>query len=115
MNTLKTHASKPAAAFTRIAVVVAVALLLGLTFVSRPADAQSIAAPRAEIVKQLGNAYAEAPVAIGLTQDGNVIELFTTGDGSTWTMVVTSPDGLSRVVASGASWVSTSSLAGMEN
>ncbi len=113
MNTLKTHVSKPAAAFTRI--VVAMALLSGLALVARPADAQSIAAPRAEIVKQLGNAYAEAPVAIGLTQDGNVIELFTTGDGSTWTMVVTSPDGLSRVVASGASWVSTSSLAGREN
>lgn len=111
MNTLKTHVSKPAAAFTRI--VVAMALLSGLALVARPADAQSIATPRAEIVKQLGNAYAEAPVAIGLTQNGNVIELFTTGDGSTWTMVVTSPDGLSRVVASGASWVSTRPQAGM--
>ncbi len=111
MNTLKTHVSKPAAALTRI--VVAMALLSGLALVTRPADAQSIAAPRAEIVKQLGNAYAEAPVAIGLTQNGNMIELFTTGDGSTWTMVVTSPDGLSRVIASGASWVSTRSLAGM--
>ncbi len=90
------------------------ALLSGLALVARPADAQSIAAPRAEIVKQLGDTYAEAPVAIGLTGDGNVIELFTTGDGSTWTMVVTSPDGLSRVVASGETWVSTRPLAGMK-
>ena len=111
MNTLKTHVSKPAAAFTRI--VAAMALLSGLAFVSIPAEAQSIAAPRAEIVKQLGNAYAEAPVAIGLTGNGSVIELFTTGDGSTWTIVITSPDGLSRVVASGESWMSTRALAGM--
>ena len=36
MNTLKTHVSKPAAAFTRI--VVAMALLLGLALVSLPAE-----------------------------------------------------------------------------
>ncbi len=112
MNTLKTHVSKPAAAFTRI--VVAMALLSGLAFLSLPAEAQSIAAPRAEIVKQLGDAYAEAPVAIGLTGNGSVIELFTTGDGSTWTIVITSPDGLSRVVASGESWMSTRALAGLK-
>ena len=112
MNTFKTHVSKPAAAFTRI--VVAMALLAGLALVSAPAEAQSVAAPRAEIVKQLGDAYAEAPVAIGLTQNGSVIELFTTGDGSTWTIVITSPDGLSRVVASGESWMSTRALAGMK-
>ena len=111
MNTLKTHVSKPAAAFTRI--VVAMALLSGLALVSLPAEAQSTAAPRAEIVKQLGDAYAEAPVAIGLTGNGSVIELFTTGDGSTWTIVITSPDGLSRVVAAGESWMSTRALAGL--
>ncbi len=111
MNTLNSHVSKPAAAFTRI--VAAMALLLGLALVSVPAEAQSVTAPRAEIVKQLGNAYAEAPVAIGLTGNGSVIELFTTGDGSTWTIVITSPDGLSRVVAAGESWMSTRALAGM--
>ncbi len=111
MNTFKTHVSKPAAAFTRILVVMA--LLSGLALVSLPAEAQSIASPRAEIVKQLGDAYAEAPVAIGLTGNGSVIELFTTGDGSTWTIVITSPDGLSRVVAAGESWMSTKALAGM--
>ncbi len=112
MNTLKTNVSKPAAAFTRI--VVAMALLSGLALVSAPAEAQSVTAPRAEIVKQLGDAYAEAPVAIGLTGNGSVIELFSTGDGSTWTIVITSPDGLSRVVASGESWMSTKALAGMK-
>ena len=54
MNTLKTHVSKPAAAFTRI--VAAMALLSGLAFLSVPAEAQSTAAPRTEIVKQLGDA-----------------------------------------------------------
>ncbi len=53
-------------------------------------------------------------MAIGLTGNGSVIELFTTGDGSTWTIVITSPDGLSRVVAAGESWMSTRALAGLK-
>lgn len=60
---------------------------------------------RAEVVTQLAARYEEAPIALGLTSDGAVLELFTAPDGSTWTIVVTLPNGLSRVIATGESWI----------
>lgn len=43
-------------------------------------------------------------MALGLTQAGGMIELFTTPAGETWTLIVTSPRGLSCLVASGQNW-----------
>ena len=53
---------------------------------------------------QLGSWYSEALVAIGLADTAGVVEVFSTGDGSTWTMVLTMPDGMSCVMATGEGW-----------
>lgn len=68
--------------------------------------------PRAEVVKLLGERYAEAPVSMGLARNGGVVEVFTTRDGATWTIVLTMPNGQSRVIGSGESWTSVAQLAG---
>lgn len=68
--------------------------------------------PRAEVVKVLGERYAETPVSMGLAQNGGVIEVFTTRDGETWTIVLTMPNGTSRVIGSGESWTSVAQLSG---
>lgn len=68
------------------------------------ASAQTTWIERAEIVDKLAGQYAEAPVAMGLASSGGVIELFTSADGATWTLVLTMPDGLSRMVAAGEGW-----------
>lgn len=52
---------------------------------------------------QLERRYAEVPVASGLTQD-KLLQVFATSDGSTWTVVLTRPDGMSCVVATGHDW-----------
>jgi hypothetical protein len=84
----------------------ATALLLGsFTLGSEPAWAQSAAAPRSQIVNLLSQRFAEAPVALGLAHDGGLVEIFTSPDGSTWTMVLTRPNGMSRVLATGQVWV----------
>ena len=116
MKTQTHHWSLPIISLTRrlVVIVAAVALIASSVIVSGPAAAQSLSQPRAEILKILGENYAEAPIEMGLTRAGNVIELFASRDGSTWTLVVTSPDGLSRVVASGESWVSIRPLPGLE-
>ena len=67
--------------------------------------AQSIELPRAQVVEQLGAQYAETQTAIGLTDEGGVIEVFSSGDGATWTLVLTRTDGTSRVVAAGETWI----------
>lgn len=69
-----------------------------------PAHAQQACAPRDVILGTLGGKYSEAPVALGLTSTGALIELLTTEDGSTWTLVLSMPDGRTCMMASGTDW-----------
>ena len=81
------------------------AMMLAIGLAAPLAHAQSIELPRAHVVEQLGARYAEAQAAVGVTADGGVIEVFTTDSGSTWTLVLTRPDGTSRIIAAGESWI----------
>jgi len=59
-----------------------------------------------EIHKQLSRKYDEAPVAFGLQTNGNLLQIYASKDTGTWTVVSTSPAGLSCIVAAGKSWES---------
>ena len=85
-------------------VLVALALLTGVALLSGPVSAQEVWVERDKVVAALAKQYAEAPMALGITTEGAVIELFRAGNGATWTLVVTMPNGLSRIVASGEAW-----------
>lgn len=61
-------------------------------------------ATRAKVLNHLSANYSEAPVAIGLAENGGVIELLTSGQGSTWTIIITMPDGTSCMLAAGEDW-----------
>ena len=102
---------RPAAAFIRVigATAIALGLLLG---VRGPAAAQQTPLTRTEVVQQLSDRYSEEPVALGLASNGGVIEVFSTRDGSTWTIVLTMPNGISAVVAVGESWTEVERLRG---
>ena len=95
------------------AIALAVVVLSGIAATSRQASAQQVPAPRAEVMQILGAQYEETPVAMGLAESGAVIEVFATTDGAHWTIVVTTPDGLSRVVAAGENWTDVSRVAGL--
>jgi len=56
------------------------------------------------LTRYLAQRYAETRVARGLSSNGRMIEVFASGDGATWTMVVTTPQGHSCIVASGEGW-----------
>ncbi len=89
------------------------AALLGALFVllpAHPAGAQAACGDRDKFIILLGESYAERPVAIGLTASGRVVEVFTSPSGS-WTMLVTYPNGVTCVVATGNSWEALSSRA----
>ncbi len=93
----------PASALFRIfgAVVIALGLLLnGAT----GAKAQAMCLRHSDLAAQLETKFGEAPTAIALASNGGLIELFSTGDGATWTLVMTSPDGVACVLVSGESW-----------
>ena len=42
---------------------------------------------------------------MGLAKNGGVIELFSAEDGKIWTIIITMPDGKSRLIAAGEAWI----------
>ncbi len=52
----------------------------------------------------LESEYREVPVAVGLNNSGGLVEVLTTGDGATWSIIVTTPQGMSCLVAAGEGW-----------
>jgi hypothetical protein len=67
------------------------------------AQAQSVCGDRAEIIKVLGNKYQEMPKAFGIAGQRSLVELFTSTTGS-WTMLMTQPQGVTCILATGQSW-----------
>lgn len=59
---------------------------------------------RTEVLQHLGAKYKEAPVAVGVTSTGGLIEVLSSGEEGTWTIIVTAPSGLSCLMAAGESW-----------
>jgi hypothetical protein len=58
---------------------------------------------RADVVKMLRDSFGETQIAQGLANTGSVAEVFISSKG-TWTIVATSPNGLSCLVGAGESW-----------
>ena len=52
----------------------------------------------------LNQKYSEAPSAVGVQANGHLVEVFASNDGTSWTIVVTRPDGVSCIVAVGENW-----------
>ncbi len=99
------------------AAVSGVVLGAALVWAAADASAQSLGTPRdlstrTEIADYLGQAYDEAPVAGGIASNGSVLEVFSSPDGNSWTIVLTSPDGTSQVMAAGETWLELLKLKG---
>jgi len=85
---------------------VAAAVLLGAVAAgptAARADPQ-VCGARAEILAELTKRYSEAPVAVGVANSGVLVEVLSSGNGSTWTIIVSQPDGTSCLVAAGKEW-----------
>ena len=76
----------------------------GVFLVSSVAMAQVHCGQRDKIVEWLAVIYKETPIATGVSSNGSLIEVLSTHDGDTWTLIVTSPDGNSCLIASGQGW-----------
>ena len=76
---------------------------------SREALAQGQSQPqqcdqRTKVLGHLAHKYKEAPVAVGVTNSGGLVEILTTNDGETWTIILSTPNGTSCLVAAGEGW-----------
>ena len=84
-------------------------LLIGSILISTAAAAQPVCGSHGTVSDNLRNGYSEAPVSMGVTTSGAVIEVFASEDG-TWTLVITQPNGLSCLIAAGQDWESLPTL-----
>ena len=71
---------------------------------SMPAGAQTLCGQRTEVLNGLSGTYTETPAAMGLSNNGGVVEILTSPKGDTWTIIITMPNGLSCLVAAGENW-----------
>ncbi len=65
---------------------------------------QPVCNPRANVLERLAEKYQEAPVAVGIANSGALVEVLTTSDGRTWSIIVTRSDGWTCLVAAGEGW-----------
>lgn len=80
-------------------------VLAALASVPMPATAgPAFCAERTQIAERLTTAYAEQLAGGGLQSSNGLIEVWTTETGSTWTILMTRPDGISCVMATGTNW-----------
>ena len=87
----------------RYKTAILIALILGSFLLAPAALAQAVCGQHAAVSENLKKSYSEAPVSMGLTPDGGVIEVYASAEGS-WTMVVTQPSGISCLIAVGQNW-----------
>jgi hypothetical protein len=77
-----------------------------MTFLATPATAQTLCGPHTEIAEKLSNQFEERQSAVGLANNGTLLEVFTSKVGS-WTILFTRPDGISCLIVTGNSWLET--------
>ena len=60
--------------------------------------------PRDNVVERLANGYGETRQSIGLGANNAVIEVYASDDTGTWTITITSTNGVTCLIASGKSF-----------
>ena len=84
-------------------VVFAATLISGLGI--QTAFAMPHCADRDEITASLTDRFSEAHVASGLQSESGLVEIWASDTDSTWTILMTRPDGQTCVMASGTHWL----------
>ena len=78
---------------------------LALTMIATAATAQQgPCEARSTLIEKLAEKYNENSVAVGIANGGQLVEVLTTDGGSTWSIIMTSPAGISCLVAAGEGW-----------
>ncbi len=81
----------------------ALAALLAVA-AAQPAAAEPSCTTRQTVLDYLAREYHEAPVAMGTANNGGLVEILTNSAGSTWTILITMPDGMTCMIAAGHDW-----------
>lgn len=90
---------------------VAIGLLLPAPLGSAETEDYSNCGQRTTVLDYLSAKYSEKPIAMGIAANGGLIEVLTSKEGSTFTIIVTMPEGETCMVAAGEGWESLSASA----
>ena len=88
----------------RHALVSAAILSVAMITPAAAQQQQSACTKRTDVVEHLAGKYKEAPMAIGLADNGGVIEVLSSQTGTSWTIIITMPSGTSCMIAAGENW-----------
>jgi hypothetical protein len=80
------------------------AVVTALTLAPYPALSQANCAARDVVVEKLKTGYGETFAGGGLRNSTSIFEVWMSEDKGTWTILMTTPDGKSCVMASGTNW-----------
>ena len=83
---------------------IAAAVLAAVACSTTPALAESQCNTRSSVGSRLADKYGEQVTANAVTHNGTLLEVLTTLDGRTWSIIITSPRGRSCLVAAGEGW-----------
>ena len=78
--------------------------LLVLVFSSSSSIATTLCATHDVIISHLEKRYKESPIAVGVADNGHLVEIFASEKGASWTLILTSPNGTSCLFAAGNNW-----------
>lgn len=91
--------------------LVAFGLLLPASLGSAEPQDYSNCGARTTVLDYLSAKYSEKPIAMGIAANGGLIEVLTSKEGSTFTIIVTMPEGETCMVAAGEGWEALSATA----
>ncbi len=86
--------------------IIAMIATLGMCLVASTAMAQGQpqCGERDNVLMLLAKKYQETPIAAGVTNTGSLVEVLAAHKGDTWSLIVTTPQGMSCLVAAGEGW-----------
>lgn len=73
-------------------------------FLMSAAEAAPFCDQRETVLSRLLKGYQERPTAVGVTNNGGLVEVLTSPEGETWSIIVSTPQGTSCLVAAGQWW-----------
>ena len=90
----------------KLTLLVRAATALALLFATPSARAEDTraCAAREKVIKKLSEQFGETLKSLGMHKDDAVIEVYSSDDTGTWTILVTRPDGTSCLLAAGQRW-----------
>lgn len=102
-----THRHRRPLSAVAIAAALAAAASLGVSPAvaqTTTVAAQTVCKPWREIVSELGDRYAERPVAYGTQPNGHLLQVFVSEQTGTWTLVTMRPNGTACLIGAGQGW-----------